>query len=143
MPNIFFVLKHNSYCCFIGWILRWIPIGRSFFLMFWLVDGIWRAFLELLIGQISGWSRYNRLRGKGAAPAPILNPASGWSCYDRLHRTEAAPESILNTALCILCTSYSNNWLYRIQGHPYFLVLCITPTSHTSYFSTPVTTWVW
>ena len=78
-------------------------------MMFWLVDGVWRAFLELLIGQISGWSRYNRLRGKGAAPAPILNPASGWSCYDRLHRTEAAPESILNTALCILCTSYSNN----------------------------------
>ena len=126
MSKLFLVLKHDSYCFSIGRSLRWIPIGRSFFMMFWLVDGVWRAFIELLIGQISGWSRYNRLRGKGAAPAPILNPASGWSCYDRLHRTEAAPESILNTASCILCTSYSNNWLYRI--HP-----CIMYHHHQTY----------
>ena len=33
-------------------------------------------FLELLIGQSSDKSRYDRWRGKGAAPTPIINPAS-------------------------------------------------------------------
>ena len=70
-----------------------------------MVSGV--HFLELLIGQRSGWSRYDRLRGTGVAPAPILNPASGRSRYDRLHRTEAAPEYILASLMFTVYIIYT------------------------------------
>ena len=39
-----------------------------------MVSGVY--YLELLIGQSSGWSRYDRVRGEGAAPATILITAT-------------------------------------------------------------------
>ena len=88
------------------------------------------SIFEHLISQSSGLSRCGRLCGKrsNATPAPIFNPAS-----------------------CIPCTPYiyfwiqqPSSWLYRIHGHPYFLVSCITTTitTHASFLSTPVTTWL-
>ena len=55
--------------------------------MFWFVDGVWRVhFLVSLIGQTSGWSRYDRLHGVGVAPETILITATcsgGWRAFFR------------------------------------------------------------
>ena len=62
-----------------------------------MVSGV--HYLELLIGQSSGWSRYDRVCGKGAAPATIL---------------------ITVTCVHYIYTEYASSLLYRINGHPYF-----------------------
>ena len=122
-----FLLAEHSFSCF-GWLL---------------MSGV--HFLELLIGQNSGGSRYDSLCGTGFAPAPILNPASGWSRYDRLHRTGAAPESIFKSSpmytVYTIYTFYRETQLLTVQNKR-SLIIPAPVKNQTSSFLSPVTIWL-
>lgn len=78
MPNIFFVLKHNSYWVLIGQRCSWILIGQNFFILFLLVGRVWQVY-----SRASDWSESGLVQirhSAGAAPATILNPAPCLVC---------------------------------------------------------------